>query len=621
MGLFDKLFGGKKAEPITVDPPAEAPPATIRVYDKYGRQIEISRKDWLESVFLPALKKEQGNPEALYQHIVCGLDDGFASEMLPYAKQLEKTDSDPVRGAVLHGVTLLELKRFSEARDVMEAARKSFGEHGYLETNLAKAYAGLDQHERAESVLWHALELDPNQDNALGWYAAIQRGKYGESGSNAAFAKAAQIRGSWRPQLWLARAALGENNADAAQKLYEVALAHFADVPTDVLMQISGDLGNAGQLQLLITVCAPRFAVQIHGLQVGNNLIKAYLDSGQTQEARKLLELLYSQQRPDWQEHLVFWEQEIDKVDDRYGPVADSLSLEMHLLTLPEPVWMRSRLNFETLLPPRPLTSPHILVLCGSGVKEQEGEKVLRSQPADDLGRVTRGLPLLIAEELLLRTTSRVTYVLPWIKDGGFVLSVRPWDTGEKLFGELDAAWILATHIDACQEPWKVQMRVADGKSGETLKEWTFAVPHQKNPSDAIARCVNTILHYVGMPREEGPFTRPPTPWLAQYLVTLEQGLSVCVAELVEGERRFLHSERSIFDNMLHMAVELPTNVRVRMLLLSSLERQSRLRPGVVAEYREKLLLLEKQHPISDQRVAEAISRAVRGLTEEQAVH
>lgn len=568
----------------------------------------------------PALEKDRGNPDALYQHVARGLEDGFAAEVLPYAKHLEVSDTDPVRGAVIHGVTLLQLRKFAEARDVLEAARQRLGQHAYLETNIAKAYAGLELHAEAEAILWHSLELDPNQENGLGWYAALQKEKHGESGSNGAYGRAAQLEGSWRPQLWLARAALAVGDVETARTLYEQVLSHFTEVPADVLMQISGDLGNARRLPLAITLCAPRFAVQIHGLQVGNNLIKAYLESGQTQEARKLLELLYAQQRPDWQEHLVFWEKEIDKAAGRFGPLPADAPLEIELHTLAEPIWMRSRLGFEALLPGKDPGAPHIVLLCGSGAKEHDGENVVRMQPADDVGRTARGLPLLIAEELMLRTAARVTYVLPWMKAGGFALFEHPWDPMDKWVSELGGTWVFTTHIDARQDPWKVQLRAVDSKTGSIHREWSFDMSLRNSACDAIGRCVDDVLQLVGLAQAETVLARPPTDWLAHYLVNLEQGLAVCTADMAEGTLNVLQSERSIFDGMLRMAAELPTNLRVRMLLLSALEREQRRRPDVVAEYREKLLALEKKHPIADQRVAEMIGQAVRLLTEDNIV-
>ena len=117
-----------------------------------------------------------------------------------------------------------------------------------------------------------------------------------------------------------------------------------------ITSKISGDLGNNGLLKELIEICAPRFDVREHGLQVGNNLIKAYLDLRNGPEARRILEQLYSQQRPDWREHLLFWEREIDKLDQNHGPVSAPEKIEVQLLTLDGPIWARAGTPFSEML-------------------------------------------------------------------------------------------------------------------------------------------------------------------------------------------------------------------------------------------------------------------------------
>jgi pentatricopeptide repeat protein len=52
----------------------------------------------------------------------------------------------------------------------------------------------------------------------------------------------------------------------------------------------------------------------LHGLAVGNNLIKAYLELGDADEARAVLDKLYAQQRPDWRDALAYWDGQIDKL-------------------------------------------------------------------------------------------------------------------------------------------------------------------------------------------------------------------------------------------------------------------------------------------------------------------
>jgi hypothetical protein len=60
----------------------------------------------------------------------------------------------------------------------------------------------------------------------------------------------------------------------------------------------------------------------------------------------------------------------------------------------------------------------------------------------------------------------------------------------------------------------------------------------------------------------------------------------------------FLYGERSIVDSLLLLAVDTPTNVRTRCMLLNTLEKEARRRPDIVREYVDKLRRLQIEHPL-----------------------
>ena len=136
-------------------------------------------------------------------------------------------------------------------------------------TNLAKVYSGQGEQARAERALWRALEVDPNQDNGLLWYATIHRERGGPKAELDAFRRVAALPNSWRPQLWLARHALESKDVPAALSVYNEVLNRLKPVTADALMQISGDLGNGGLRKELIGICGPLFDAREHGLAGG----------------------------------------------------------------------------------------------------------------------------------------------------------------------------------------------------------------------------------------------------------------------------------------------------------------------------------------------------------------
>ena len=211
-----------------------------------------------------------------------------------------------------------------------------------------------------------------------------------------------------------------------ATLLYEEALARARPVPADLLMQMSGDLGNRGQTELLVRLTQPRFDAGGARADGGQQpAARLRWSSDMFAEARTLLEQLYSRQRPDWREQLMQWEQKLDDAQKRYGEV--TAPLDIVLMRLEQPVWARGVLGFDALLPAKSASAPRIHFICGSGeASEDSGGKVI-SQPTNDLGRLTRALPMFFAEEIYLRTSARTAFLLPWMKQGGFVLSARPW--------------------------------------------------------------------------------------------------------------------------------------------------------------------------------------------------
>lgn len=150
--------------------------------------------------------------------LVGALHHGFAADIIPYAEHLWRADPIPSRGAAILGIVYMDVNRLDDAERVLSDFIAAHGE--VVLTNLAKVDSRRGDNARAESILWHALEVDPNQDNGLGWYAAIQRDRGGEPSASDAFRRIAALPRSWRAQLWLARDAVQGKDFPAAEPLY-----------------------------------------------------------------------------------------------------------------------------------------------------------------------------------------------------------------------------------------------------------------------------------------------------------------------------------------------------------------------------------------------------------------
>jgi tetratricopeptide (TPR) repeat protein len=587
--------------------PAKPGEESIRVYDQFGRTVEVGRESWRRDVLLPNLEASRDDPEALSRLVVGALNDGFAADVLEPARHLAATDPQPPRGATLLGAVLLQLKDFAGARDVLERALTRHAGDAYLLANLARAYAALGDEERAQKLIWLALSIDPNEESSLSWLITLANARGGLQAMLDAYLRAAALPGSWRAQLWLARYALERGDLADATRLYEEALGRASPVPadlvpadpvpTDLLMQMSGDLGNRGQARLLVQLTQPKFDALAHGLLVGNNLLRAYIELGMLPEARKLLEQLHARQRPDWREHLRHWEDRLDEAGKRHGEV--TAPLEVVVVKLDQPIWARGVLGFESMLPDKNARAPRVHFVCGSGeIADDTGGKVV-AQPTNDLGRLTRALPLFLAEELHLTTGANTALLLPWIKQGGFVLWARRWTREFLAPDESPPDLVVFLHVDARATPWTLEIGI-EGMRGESqVFDRAFRFPGAAADvlalRDEVRERVSNALALT--PTSVPALACPPPEHLPDYLVALEQALAIGLAAR-QSEANFLYQERAIFDHLFDVALRSPELLRPRMLLVSAREQQSRRRKDMVAEYLGKLALLQEKHPL-----------------------
>lgn len=617
MSFLGRLFGGKAAAPSPAPTAAPAPtdpskdPNMIRVHDAYGRELFMTKQAWRDSVLLDHIKKVWSDPDALYSTIVQSIEDGFTSDMVKPAEQLAKIDPNAERGAVLLAVVHLQLKRFDDAERVLRRHLEHHAESGMVFTNLAKVHAGRGESDRVEPTLWHGLELDPNQENGLGWYEVLHREKDGPAAGLAALRRIAALPQSWRARLWLARDALVRRRLEEALALYDEALSTAPrPVPTDLLMQLSGDLGNHGHLPEILRLAAPLFDVTQHGIRVGNNLIKANLDLGRLDAAHALLDLHYAQKRPDWKETLAFWDTELAKarVAVSSAPTPEKLSIAM--LVGDGPIWLPSGSAAAELFP-APADDPIKVAFLGSTAATAAAGSTPVHQMSDAPGRMSRALPLFLAEQVRFGGDAAVRTIVPWLKGErpAFVLCGVPWNDDEAAqhgrSGEPPYDYVIVTHLDARNEPWRAELRLIRTIDAKCLGTSAVAL-NVLQPETACLELANDALQLLvqnaGLTRSAPPhaYRTPAGPHFAPYLLRLEQLLAVRCNGMEDGNASSsLNGEREIVDGCIHLCVEYPTSLVTRILLAQVLRWMKKIRPQVVAEASEKARLLENEKPLS----------------------
>jgi tetratricopeptide (TPR) repeat protein len=623
MSFLGKLFG-KKTDPVPPPLPKTAGPVTppsdpskdpnmIRVHDAYGREMFITKQAWRDSVLLDHIKKVWDDPEALYPTIVQSLQDGFGADMLKPAEQLASIDPNAERGAIVLAIVYREHKRPAEAENVLRRHIARHGESGVVLTNLAKVQADRGQHELSLETLWRGIQLDPNQDNGMGWYEVIHRDKQGPAAGLEALRRIAAIPGAWRARLWLARDALERRDLPGALAFYAEAFALVpSPAPTDMLQQISGDLGNHGHLPEILQLISPRFDIAQHGLAVGNNLIKANLDLGRLDAARALLDLHYAQKRPDWKDTLSFWDTELAKLHVASTPVESAEKISVALLVGEGPVWLPEESPAAELFPVH-AGEPLRIAFLGSTAETPAsvlGEKPAH-QMADAPGRLSRATPLFLAEQIRFRTHAAVRTLLPWVQGSApaFVLSGVPWENDAAAqharSGETPCDYVVITHLKAVAESWSLDLRLVRTIDATCLATASVTFPHEQLQA-GLAPLADKLLQHLVHHAEITQTTPPPfyrVPAGAdfpQYLLRLEQLLAVRCAGIPGTPAAFLSGEREMLDGNLHLCLNHPDNVTTRLVFLQTLHRMKKVRPEVVAEFRDRVLLLQKEKPLPE---------------------
>ena len=274
-------------------------PAMIRMQDTAGNDIFIERNVYRKNVLPQQFESAKGNPNQLYTAILMAIEDGFVEEAIEPARKLLEIDPIRERATTILGIALKDARKFKEAEELFKKFMDEEGETGIVLTNLAKVYAEDDKQELSEKTLWRALELEPNQTNALDWWAAIHKERGGEAGLINAMTEVSKIPGSWRANLYLARQHLENAKIDEAVKIYDQVLTLNQD--SDALVMMTSDLGRNGYLKEILDLAKGIYRPDIHHAYVGFNLTQACIELGRKAEGNAILDKIEALGRSELQ--------------------------------------------------------------------------------------------------------------------------------------------------------------------------------------------------------------------------------------------------------------------------------------------------------------------------------
>lgn len=212
--------------------------------------------------------------------------------------------------------------------------------------------------------------------------------------------------GGVMPRLAQARALLEAKDLAGATAIYEEVLAAAGDRP-DVLVTISGDLGTFGHVAKIVELVAPRYDAQRHGPATGLNLLQAYIAVRDPGAAQHVLDILFDLQRPELEERLYGFSNAIAELFAHPTAVTGQLTSDgapaaeaphVDLVSFTRPIWFYGLEDMEEALFPKKTGKLRNVAFAQFGLPGHTGLEEAMQRPEDELGRLSRAIPLWLAE-------------------------------------------------------------------------------------------------------------------------------------------------------------------------------------------------------------------------------
>jgi tetratricopeptide (TPR) repeat protein len=607
--MFKKLLSsltGKKDKPQASVEPEQVDSAQVRppqeemivAYDANGQQMHITRSDWREKVFLPGLEQKWNSAAELYDAMLGGLNDGFAADLIPAAARLVDIDDNPERSHTLQGIVLMQNGLLDEAESTLRAGIEKVGATGILLTNLAKVFAGRGDDTRADELLWQAIEADPNQDNGLLWWATLRQEREGDAGYVAGLKTVAALPGAWRAQLWLARHYLEHKDVAAAKALYDEVLAGGM-YDGSSLMMISGDLGRNGEIPLLIALVAPVYDEHRHDPMAGINLLRAYQEARDADEGEKLLSRMYALDYPPLKQHLDEFAQAFGKMREQsaQGVPTDPGQVEISTLALSQPIWHYGLYKADWLFGQKPEDADVVGFFALSKITDET--KPAESQREDDVGRLTRAIPLYLAEAAHYWTPFAARCYFQVASGFGPVLTTHETD-GNELFDQVPPTMKffvtgeLGFTGEGEQRRWQLVLTLWDCTLRAKCAVESATVP-QAELGARVLELEQRLLAKMGAVNAQpldAFYVRPSVEAMDIYLTELGQAFTLTMVASEYVPRSALWGERSMLEWPYNMALQWPQAEVPKLMYLSGLSKAWDYQSEVLAEYKKRTLAL-----------------------------
>ena len=345
-----------------------------------------------------------------------------------------------------------------------------------------------------------------------------------------------------------AREALGFKDRAGAMAIYEEVLALAGD-RADILVTISGDLGVTGHTREIIELIAPRYDAQRHGPATGVNLLQAYLAVRDPESAQHVLDLLFALNRPELQDRLLGFSNVIadmmllgvEGMGVAAAPAGGTeaedadAARRIELVSISKPIWYYGLENLPGLLPAKTGKLRRVAFgqLAVLGLKDYEA---IMKQPEDELGRLSRGIPLWLAETLFFSTNYSSTAAVATMRREHFGLFNAEWapehirQLVESTEGGIE--FVFTGALQQKHSDYELILRLWEVKKFRERKSfqvrWTPATADRA--LGEFHSQLRTFMEFTPYPAGDGIIYTPPAK-LRDYVEALGTGLTLFLVE------------------------------------------------------------------------------------------
>jgi hypothetical protein len=380
------------------------------------------------------------------------------------------------------------------------------------------------------------------------------------------------------PQLAAARDKLKAKDVAGAVAIYEEVLVGAGD-RADVLVTISGDLGSSGHVRELIELLAPRYDAGRHGAAAGINLLQAYLVTRNAEAAQHLLDLLFSLQRPELESRLVGFSNAVAELFVSENEAADlpvtETEAKISLVSMSKPMWFYGLETFAPHLLPRKEGKLRRVAFAQLALLGIDNPSERASQPEDALARLSRGLPLWLAETFAASAGYEPMAAIGVSDHRHYAIFPTDW-VGENIRqlndttqGGLD--YVITGALRNRNDDYELGLRIWEVKKYRELKAFTTRF----TPSDADAELrkfqelIRGYMEWTALPAGNGlAYAAPAAPF------AYAQGLGSALT-LFLGEKGVLAPEQAApnTDVLLASARANPDDARAQLALVATVLR------------------------------------------------